>query len=178
MTKTEIQKEEKTSDITTIETQRKALSNQITDLLSEITEISSRIQQAEQRKTQAKAGYNNCLDSGDESGMSKALSLIREANSTKQKLTESLCGFSEKIETLRTAYNELMSAARTLRADAEKKLQEFQNQFRQTQLVCDQCGNVLNGINDLVNVLQSHKDRVSPKEPPTKTGDMRIEGNI
>ena len=177
--KTPIQKEEKTSDITIVETQRKELSGQINNLLSNLAEVKAGIGTAEKQKMVAKEDYQKQLDKGDENGMKKALAQIRSSNSQRENLINSLSGFNDKITELRTAHSELLSQARNNRSEIEQKLEACQVEFQRNKSEFDSVHGILGQLNSLNNELQKIGDNIETEKPPQKMTDTSdYPGNV
>jgi len=127
----------------------KKITEQIEEIRSEYADLQEEIGAAEKRKVAAKEQYNQCLDRGDEKGMSNALRTIRESNSQIESIKEQLGDFSGRVSALREKQAALVTNVRAERPGLDEAIEKAKKDLQIHKNCIDKVASILTEINKL-----------------------------
>jgi len=129
------------------------LSERIEEIKSEYADLREGIAAAEKRKVAAKEQYNQCIDRGDEKGMSDALRIIRESNAEISNLKNRFSEFPGRVQELYKRQQEIVSVVRAERSGFEKAIEKAKDDLKTHKNQIDQCFSIHGEINELNKVV-------------------------
>jgi chromosome segregation ATPase len=135
------------------------LRSKIAEVRSDFQAVLDQIAEAEKSKQAAKLEYAACLDRGDEQGMSRCLTAIRQASSTVDRLQTESDDFPLRCQKLRLEQEGLESASRREKPLAEKTLQEAQETLRVVNAQINQARGLLTNLNNLGSFVRGEPER-------------------
>jgi len=135
------------------------LQDGISKVRADFQGVLDQITAAEKVKEGAKQEYALRLDQGNEQEMSNALRLVRESNSTLERLRGQLPAFQSRVEDLRAQQTCLDHAAQADRKKMEAVLEETQRSLQTANTRIAHARGLMNQLNNLQSFVRGEPER-------------------